>query len=78
MRIADPGGNVLKGYRPATPSSGLPLTHVASEAMSGRHGDDLGVFVPGAGVGVRIGRGLRAENPDAHFVLYASSSRFPL
>jgi PAS domain S-box-containing protein len=41
VRIADPGGNLMDGYRPTVATPKRPLTHMAAEALAGRSGIDV-------------------------------------
>lgn len=55
IRVCDPGGNMVEGYRPSTPLSKCPLTLMAANAVQGQSGlniegynDYRGVPVVGA------------------------------
>ncbi len=41
LRIGDPGGDLLNGYRPTQPASEQPLTRMAADAAAGRSGLDV-------------------------------------
>ena len=41
IRIANPGGNLLKGFKPTLPPSKYPLTKAVAEAVRGRSGIDI-------------------------------------
>ncbi len=41
VRVADPGGNLLKGHRNPLPRAEWPLTRMASAAVAGRNGSDF-------------------------------------
>jgi len=69
VRIADPGGNMVKGYRPPTPADERPLTLMATNATQGGTGwstsgyrDYRGVTVFGAWMwNKNLGIGLTTE-----------------
>jgi hypothetical protein len=69
VEIRDPGVNLLEGETLTTPSSGHPLTHMASEAIAGRSGSNVlgyrdyrGVPVVGAWLwDDEIGMGMTTE-----------------
>jgi PAS domain S-box-containing protein len=69
VRISDPGGNLLEGFRPITLASERPLTYSAAEATAGRSGvnvrgynDYRGVRALGAWVWDEdLGLGLASE-----------------
>ncbi len=52
FRIADPGGDLLQGHRPATAAGNQPLTRMAAAAVAGQAGCDV--------TGYRDYRGVRA------------------
>ncbi len=41
VRVADPGGNLLEGFRNPRPPQEWPLTEMASAALAGRPGSDM-------------------------------------
>ncbi len=41
MQLKDPGGNLMKGFRPQVPAGALPLTRMAASAVAGENGIDL-------------------------------------
>jgi len=69
IRITDPGGNLLTGYRPSDKGSRLPLTLMAKNAISGQNGSNIegyrdyrGVTVVGAWLwGNKYGFGITTE-----------------
>ena len=52
IRIADPGGNLLAGYIPQLPSSEMPLTRMAQDAIDGASGYDTSGYRDYRGVKV--------------------------
>jgi PAS domain S-box-containing protein len=69
VRISNPGGNLLKGYKPELPFASRPLTHMAEKAVAGHSGlatdsyrDYRGVRVLGAWIWDNdLGMGLTTE-----------------
>lgn len=69
LRLRDPGGNLLEGFKPTGDPEELSLTHMASEALAGRDGlnvkgyrDYRGVPVMGAWLWDRtLGFGMATE-----------------
>lgn len=41
IRITDPGGNLIEGYKPATPVESWPLTQMAKSATAGKSGSNV-------------------------------------
>lgn len=41
LRLGDPGGNLLKGYRPTKPQEEWPLNRMAASGVTGRAGTDF-------------------------------------
>lgn len=41
LHVKDPGGNLMRGYRPATRRSELPMTKMAASAVTGESGVDV-------------------------------------
>ncbi len=52
LTFRDPGGDLLRGFRPAKPRSEWPLTHMAQQARQGRSGSDVSGFRDYRGVPV--------------------------
>lgn len=50
--VRDPGGNITTGYRPSVRRSELPLTHMAAQAVSGKHGVNVAGYRDYRGVPV--------------------------
>jgi PAS domain S-box-containing protein len=69
LRVCDPGGNLVEGYRPEKERSSWPLTRMAKEALAGRSGvnvvgyrDYRGIPVIGAWIwSEKLGIGLATE-----------------
>jgi hypothetical protein len=66
LSLRDPGGNMLKGFRPEISHEDLPLTRMAREATAGNDGVDTtdyrGVMVVGAWLwDEKLGLGMTAE-----------------
>ena len=41
LSIADPGGNMMEGYKPGLPMEQMPLTFMAKSALAGESGENL-------------------------------------
>lgn len=52
VEVRDPGGDVTRGHRPGVPRASLPLTRMASAAITGSTGLDLGGYRDYRGVRV--------------------------
>ena len=52
IRISDPGGNLLKGYKPTVKAEKLPLTLMAKNATSGNSGSNVDGYRDYRGVNV--------------------------
>lgn len=52
IKIRDPGGNMVKGFKPKVPRSKQPLTYMASQAISGKQGLDFNGYRDYRGVPV--------------------------
>ncbi|CCQ89644.1 putative PAS domain protein [Nitrospina gracilis 3/211] len=52
LRIRDPGGNMVKGFRPSIPREKQPFTRMVERALSGQSGVDVGGYRDYRGVPV--------------------------